>query len=1358
MADQETATKISLLFKDTSNDNYFSKYSSNILACVMILFIIIGLITYYKIKHELDDYKYRRDEKGNLLWPKNKCLPYIMPISGHISRLPGETVAGATHRNFEECVESMVKDKNNEYINPFNEIVAASLAMTGTVMAGFGFVVNSVMSLADYIKGQFGGLNNILTRMKNEIKNILKDDIFYKLSTSYKGIYNVAGTHMMYLKNLIKLTIKTAREEYFKYALYYIYFGLLRKAYEFGSALNEINAFFGGNRDSETGMGYYYRIYADAEKELKAKLLREQSFYTAYGEPLAPHIVGADGDTTKMMDQTYTLFSSGVYSNGWHDYRDTSEISFIQPMSMFSWEWLAVRRKERYNKVIKKLEKDIDIWVKLRKFRYREFYHTENWWNKTMGENVHINDYIEVSLKELFEDHYGRKGYDWETDEAGPVMSPEAKKTVSLEREFIYLPLSQEQRENIINNNIITAHTATKWPGHNRKNHYHSIFHDGSGPDANDSKGPGESKLHKVEGSKKGIFIGTYNQLRQIPGGPDNEVGYFAERRDLTLGLVKQQAKNAKEAQKEIRKYQNNSEYKYYSLLNNCITITFTTDRVPQRIYDTLNNLGRGKDNDKSNQWIHVNVENKQIFLSKVNWKQGISNIYGLGLYPFARNFTDADALEDDINKFAHYWPPLYFRGYTNTTWGHNKSKDFNPFYNDPIWFSQDADYGFGQRTAFLFDRTKNKIEVHVGPKNSDGAAGYFNGQVRFKLQRYEFTRDGWWGNEIKLEGGLQTKPEESSLAAKCPGSDFQGQGFMDYDKPNAAFCRVFGYPTVGSVGGPNPDKAYNGNNQYISDSWSIEGIRELELDKLDVDGKEAFSFQRKYALKPDGTVGSRSNADYYSMKDMEEHLEHDITPSGRQNVNKSAVDTIKTIVKGLKEGGSKTKHEFYVHFMEPLITDGKVGKVCNRTGGSALRNWKDNADRGPELAVIEDNKDKFGKSNPDTGGGDWSECTDVSCGDTVEEGYRKGWGTITFPTVWWKQTEKEDVKNAILNDQIFTTVCEPGWEFNLGPYETTHHVKIENRNGTHTCVMNNMTLYSQLQFCFGIDSPIFLSNGNKVNIQDVKLGDVLCDGSIVTNTATSEIGENKVYMMPSSSTDYPILVSNEHKVELISYDNDGLREKSFIKAETHPDAVKYDNYTHDVLYCISTNTSRIVINDYVFQDWNEIGAVDYYELFNFFNNTPYFSKLNKFGIFLDDDVKEMIHTQLASGFWGKTPIRLYDGTVCNLDELAIGDILTSGERILSIIKTKCDDVDIYKHKIEGKTFYGSKNISYYPRKSDDNVPINQLLNDEPIKCKSGLPDGSLILYHFISNSGFIPINGVKFAYHNHALQHILSI
>ena len=128
-------------------------------------------------------------------------------------------------------------------------------------------------------------------------------------------------------------------------------------------------------------------------------------------------------------------------------------------------------------------------------------------------ENDHINNYIEVSLKELFEDHYGRKGWNWETDEAGPVMDAEAK-TVSLEREFIYLPLSQEQRENIINN--ITAPTATKWPGHNRKNHYNSIFHDGSGPDANDSKQGEEPIQHAVEGSK-GIFIGTYNQLRQIP-------------------------------------------------------------------------------------------------------------------------------------------------------------------------------------------------------------------------------------------------------------------------------------------------------------------------------------------------------------------------------------------------------------------------------------------------------------------------------------------------------------------------------------------------------------------------------------------------------------------------------------------------------------------------------------------------------------------------------------------------------------------------------------------------------------------------------------------------------------------------
>ena len=1334
MADQNTATKISLLFKDTSNDNYFSKYSSHILACVIILFIIIGLITYYKIKNELVDYKYRRDANGEILWPKNKCLPHILPIAGHISKLPGENIAGATHRNFKECVDSMVRDKNNEYINPFNEIVAASLALSGTVMAGFGFVLNSVTALVDYIKGQFGGLNNILTRMKTEIKSILKDDIFYKLSSSYKGIYNVAGTHMLYLKQKITEMVELARLEYFRYALYYLYYSLLRIAYEFGGGLNEINTFIGGNKDSETGMGYYYRIYAAAEKELKSKLTKQQALFTAYGEPLAPHIGGEDGDTTKLMDQNYTLFSTTNYSNGWNNYSGTSYVSFIQPMSKSNWKKYRNDRNNRYNRIIQKISEDIALWEKPNTFRYRDHYFTEDWWKQTLGPDEHINRRLLMSLKQIFENYYGFSYED------GAVMSPHAKNTMSLEEEWIYLPLSQQQRQHAIDNEI-TANTATDWPsGHNRKNHYNSIFHDGSGPNPEDSK-EGHIKLHEgPEVHKEGIFIGTFNQLRQISGGPDNEVGYFAERRDMVLGLMKQQAKNSQEAMDEINKYKDNDIYGFNKLVNNCITITYTTSTIPNQINNSLKALGRNADkNDKSNQWIEVDVGNRQIHLSNVKWKWGVGDYVGGGLYPFPVQYANETDMQEHINKMGAYWPPLYFRGFNGG--------DFN---DNPIWFSADTDFGLGQRSAFLFDRTKNKIQVRLGPKNGDSALGYYNGEVKFELQIYEFTRNGWWGNEIKLEGSLQTKTELSSLEAKCKDS-LVAPGFVDYTAPNAAFCRVFGYPTVGSIGGPSGDEdAPTTNYQYISDSWSLEGIG--DLDSLGPHLNPAtFSFKRKYAKDP-------KTHKYYSMKQMEDYLEHDITPSGRQNVNKSARDSIKAIVKGLKEGASKTKHEFYVHLSEPLITDGKVGKVCNRTGGSALRNRKDNADRGPELAVIENEKNKFGKFNPDTGGGDWSECKDASCGDTVEAGYRKGWGTITFPTVWWKQTEKEDVKNAILNDQIFTTVCEPGWEFNLGPYETTHHVKIENRNRKHTCIMDNITLYSQLQFCFGIDSPIFLNNGNKVNIQDVKLGDVLCDGSIVTSTATSEVGDNEVYMMPSSSSDYPILVSNQHKVELISYSDDGLREKHFVKAETHPDAVKYENYTHNVLYCISTNTSRIIINDYVFQDWNEIGAVDYYELFNFFNNTKYFKNLNKFGIFLDYDVKEMIHTQLASGFWGKTPIRLFNKNVCNLDEIKIGDILTSGEKVLSIIKTKCDDVDIYKHKIQGKTFYGSKNISYYPNKDKNNEIVDLLLNDGPIKCKDGLPgDGENILYHFITNSGYIPINGITFAYHNHALQHILS-
>uniref|UniRef100_A0A6C0BVY5 Hint domain-containing protein n=1 Tax=viral metagenome TaxID=1070528 RepID=A0A6C0BVY5_9ZZZZ len=1347
MADQNTAVKISLLFKDTSNDNYFTKYSSHILATIIILFIIIGLITYYKIKSELGSYKYRKDIKtGKLLWPTEKCKPHILPIAGHISRSPGETADEATFRNFEECVESMVKDKNNEYINPFNEIVAAALAMSGTVMAGFGFVLNSVIGLADYIKNQFGGLGNILARMQNEIKSILEKEIYIKLGESYDRVYQSAWKHIAYLKTIIDALIASARIEFFKLSLYYIYFTILSKAYEIGSGLNWMNKkLFGGSTATETGTGYYYRIYSKAAKELSDKLGVQQAFFTGFGTDIGPNIVGDDADTVKLMDQNYTLFSSSVYSDGWHDYSDTQNIEFIQPMCIADfnkyfhgvrgglvggkeYEW-SIGRKKRFDNVTDQMDAHIALWnvpavedhggepnsamgpKQFSPFFYKDFYFTEDW------RKPHPDWPQVYSLKWIFEERYKMGA------EKGAVMSPGSKAERSLSYERIYLPMESDH--------------------------------------------PGQ-------------FKGTYNQLKTIPG-PNGEAGYYAERRDMTLGLIKQQYTNALEAKKEIERMKNpdTGVWSYYKLMNKCITITYVDKDVPKRVSERLRQLRGGDNSDKSNQWIDVDVENRKIHISKVEW-DGVEPPRA----PESWEIMDVDRFTTPSSFFRGVDPWLNAKG--------NKGTTDNPFKNDPIWWSEVGAAGtYGERTAFLFDRSKNKIEVKLPDKKmgDEKPRGYHSGQVRFKLQRYDFTTFWFGGKKVAIEkdtnGDLMVYDKKGravngrvAYEKKCP--EAPGWAFADgmvAASANSPFCRVFGRTTIGTgysgtaeMADADSEKSHHnqpgafddiGKHKNIFKKQRIlhPGVGELDLDVLP---PSDFTFDRKNARGL--TAWEMEDADYALVTDS------------TTGMDASIVKVISDIVLELRwgqGGGAHKKTTFQAFPSAPAISPrvggkhpGKkyVGKACITTGGDGTRNSEDNSGRKPELDKLAEVRDSFGMVRKEAegdkpwGGGDASESTEWKMGKEVEF-LKKGWatGVPVFPTVWSKQSEKKEA--GATQPQLFdvggTNVCEPGWEFNIGPYEQTKKVKIENRHKTHPCVMKNLTLYSKLQFCFGIDSPIFLSDGKKINIQDVQLGDILADGSVVTSSAISEIGENIVYMMPSS--DQPILVSNQHKVELITFDENGLRQKQFIKSEEHPDAIKYDDYKHDLLYCISTNTSRIVINDYVFQDWNEIGVLDYYELFNFFNQSTYFKHLNKFGIFLDDAVREMIHTQLASGLWGKTPIRLYDKSVCNLDEVKIGDFLTSGEKILSIIKTKCDDVTIYKHKIQGKTFYGSKNISYYPKHQETPVAINLLMDPGSIK-QDALPDGDKVLYHFITNSGVVSINGVDIAYHNHALQHILSI
>ena len=107
-----------------------------------------------------------------------------------------------------------------------------------------------------------------------------------------------------------------------------------------------------------------------------------------------------------------------------------------------------------------------------------------------------------------------------------------------------------------------------------------------------------------------------------------------------------------------------------------------------------------------------------------------------------------------------------------------------------------------------------------------------------------------------------------------------------------------------------------------------------------------------------------------------------------------------------------------------------------------------------------------------------------------------------------------------------------------------------------------------------------------------------------------------------------------------------------FIK--DHPDSIKIENYYEPYIYCISTESKRINIDNYKFLDWDDIEPVDVIKLKN----------LNYLHTYSLGD----IHKFLESGIDGESLIELDEGNEKKLKNIEVNDVLR-GERVLQKLK-----------------------------------------------------------------------------------------
>ena len=258
---------------------------------------------------------------------------------------------------------------------------------------------------------------------------------------------------------------------------------------------------------------------------------------------------------------------------------------------------------------------------------------------------------------------------------------------------------------------------------------------------------------------------------------------------------------------------------------------------------------------------------------------------------------------------------------------------------------------------------------------------------------------------------------------------------------------------------------------------------------------------------------------------------------------------------------------------------------------------------------------------------------------------------------------------------------------------------------------------------CFDKYTKIATQNG-EMFIKDIRPGTVLKNNSIVTSIFKIALNNRDMFKLND------IIVSGTH---MVFYEPLG-----WIKVSEHPQAKLIECYNKPYIYCLATDNKRIIIEDTVFLDWDDIEPIDMIKL----KNLKYLSS---------NATEKDIHKHLESGLHGDTLITLENNKKVKLKNIKVNDILNYDERVLAIVKIETKNISkIVKYKFNTLLeIIGGPNLHF----NDHNLG-----NFNTLKLSGEIQDKPKYLYHLITDSGFFHINDYKIRDYNSAIENILDI
>ena len=229
---------------------------------------------------------------------------------------------------------------------------------------------------------------------------------------------------------------------------------------------------------------------------------------------------------------------------------------------------------------------------------------------------------------------------------------------------------------------------------------------------------------------------------------------------------------------------------------------------------------------------------------------------------------------------------------------------------------------------------------------------------------------------------------------------------------------------------------------------------------------------------------------------------------------------------------------------------------------------------------------------------------------------------------------------------------------------------------------------------CFDKNTKLKLQNGKDVSISNIRVGDILNDGSIIQCHVILERGNEDMYNLNG------VIISGTHRL---------LYKNKWICVADYPNIEKICDYNEPLLYCVNTSNKIIKLNGIVFSDWDDILVEDkYLRLLRNVSTEESIIRLDQ------------IHSIYNKGFPFDTLIEMKDGTMKFVTEINIGNELKS--------------YDIHRPiNVYGKVLIQSHDLVY-----------GNLL-DNTIKYTEDLGG----FYHLLTDQGYFYVNGNKYFDYN---------